>query len=287
MKSLKIALLVTTAAGAVAAGGVTYATVGNSSPAPSAQAVKDTVAKKVPAAGVPEVPGVPAVPTCLPDLPKGEALTAAKAKIKEQIEALAAKAPATPVKLPDASGKLPKVLTAAQLAKLPVDKLPTCKAGENKAKSVTPPKVPGHPGLPALPVGASCDKVPAVIKNQEARAKDFALPNGMHVGASHAHSIVIQSRKACEYTQAFVKGAKTLVTVDRITTPPQVTIAEVAESLKMAGSFVSVSGVDTWTTPENNGMLWYSKDGYAIRLTGTGPASAALLPAIATQLRAQ
>jgi hypothetical protein len=284
MKSLKLALLVTTAAGAVAAGGVTWATVGNSSPAPSAQAVKDTAAKKVPVAA-PEVPGVPAVPTCLPNL-KGEKLKAAKAKVEQEIQAVAAKAPATPVKLPDASGKLSKVTTAGELAKLPVDKLPTCKAGEDKGKTVTPPKVPGA-GLPELPVGSACDHVPAVIKNEEARAKDFTLPNGMHVGASHAHSIVIQSKKACEYTQAFVKGAKTLVTVDRITAPPQVTNAEVAESLNMAGSFVSVSGVNTWTTPENNGMLWYSKDGYAIRITGTGPASVALLPAIASQLRAE
>jgi hypothetical protein len=286
MKSLKLALLVTTAAGAVAAGGVTWATVGNSSPAPSAQAVKDTVAKKVPAAQVPEVPGAPSVPTCLPDLPKGAALKAAKAKVEQQIQALAAKAPATPVKLPDATGELPKVMTAGELAKLPVDKLPTCKAGEDKTKAVAPPEV-GNPGLPDLPVGAACDKVPPVIKNDEARAKDFSLPNGMHVGASHAHSVVIQSRKACEFTQAFVMGAKDVVTVDRITTPPDVTVAEVAESLKMAGSFVSISGVNTFTTPENDGMLWYSKDGFAIRLTGTGPASAALLPALATQLRTQ
>src|SRR6476469_7734016 len=104
MKTLKVALLVTTAAGAVAAGGVTYATVGNSSPAPSAQAAKDAaVAKDAPgvkAPVAPVVPNAPSVPTCLPDLPKGKALDKAKATVEQQIEALAAKAPQTPVSLP-------------------------------------------------------------------------------------------------------------------------------------------------------------------------------------------
>jgi hypothetical protein len=290
MKTLKVALLVTTAAGAVAAGGVTYATVGNSSPAPSAQAAKDAaVAKQAPAVRVPAVkaPAVPSVPTCLPDLPKGQALDAAKAKAQQQIKAFAAKAPQTPVTLPAAApGKLPKVLPAAELAKLPVSKLPTCKAGEEKTQAAAEPKLPGAPTLP-LPTGVSCDKVPAVIKNQEARAKEFTLPNGAQFGVSHAHRIVIQSRAACVYTQQLAGSAHGMITVDRITTPPQVTLAELAQGLKMPGDFVSVNGVNTWTTPTHDGMLWYSDKGYAVRVAGDNPATAALLPGIASQLRAQ
>jgi hypothetical protein len=306
MKTLKVALLVTTAAGAVAAGGVTYATVGNSTPAPSAQAAKDaSVAKpaaKLPA--VPAVPSVPSVPTCLPNLPKGKALDQAKAKISQEIKALAAKAPQTPVALP-AVGKLPavptdklpkvpagklsklpkvpSVVTAAQLATLPVGKLPTCKAGGEKSEAVTP-KAPGLPTLP-VPTNVDCSKVPAVIKNEQARAKEFTLPNGMTVGASHVHKIVIKSRAACEYTQEFAGALRGMITVDRITTPPQVTLAELAQSLKMPGDFVSVSGVDTWRTPAQDGMLWYSDKGYAIRVTGNNPATDALLPGLASQLR--
>jgi hypothetical protein len=310
MKTLKVALLVTTAAGAVAAGGVTYATVGNSSPAPSAQAAKDASvanpAAKLPAA--PAIPSVPSVPTCLPNLPKGKALDEAKAKISQEIKALAAKAPQTPVTLPAVPGgklpavptdklpkvpsgkltklpKVPSVLTAAQLAELPVGKLPTCHAGESKAEAATP-KAPGLPNLP-VPTSVDCSKVPAVIKNEQARAKEFKLPNGMTVGATHVHKIVIQSRAACEYTQELAGGLPGFITVDRIKTPPQVTLAELAQGLRMPGDFVSVNGVDTWRTPAQDGMLWYSDKGYAIRVTGHNPATNALLPGLASQLRAK
>jgi hypothetical protein len=285
MKTLKVALLAATAAGAVAAGGVTYATVGNSSPAPSAQHATDAVVKHAPVQ-VPAVPATPSVPTCLPNLPKGKALDAAKAKVEQQIQALAAKAPQTPVALPGAPG-LPSSLPADQLAKLPVGKLPTCKGGDNGA--VTPPHVPagGLPDVPALPSALSCDSVPAVIKNQEARARELPLPNGMQFGVSHAHRIQIQSRAACEYTQALVGGLGGLITVQRIQTPPQVTLQELAQSLDMAGSFVKVDGVDTWTSPLNQGMLWFSTKGYAIRVDSTNPTAAALIPAIASQLRTQ
>jgi hypothetical protein len=280
MKTLKVALLVTTTAGAVAAGGVTYATVGNSSPAPSAHK-----AAAVPAVKAPAVPALPSVPTCLPNL-QGKALDKAKASIEEQIDALAAKAPTTPVSLPAAPG-LPDVLSAAELAKLPVGKLPTCKG---KGSPVTPPHVPGKaglPDLPALPAAVSCDSVPKVIKNEEARARDLNLPTGTKVGVSHAHRIVIQSRAACVYTQQLVTGLGNMVTVDRIQTPPQVTVSELASSLQMAGKLVSVNGVDTWTSPVNSGMLWYSEKGYALRVTGNNPITAGLVPGIASQLRTQ
>jgi hypothetical protein len=55
----------------------------------------------------------------------------------------------------------------------------------------------------------------------------------------------------------------------------------------MPGDFVSVSGVNTWQSPANDGMLWYSDKGYAIRVTSANPAAAALVPGIASQLRTQ
>jgi hypothetical protein len=193
------------------------------------------------------------------------------------------------VTLPAVPGGAPKVVPADKLAKLPVDKLPTCKAGE-KSRPMTAPGLPAKPGLPhlpALPANASCDSVPKVIKNEEAKAKELSLPNGMQVGVSHAHKIVVRSRAACVYTQEFVGSAGKMITVDRIQAPPRVTLAELAHSLKMAGTFVSVSGIDTWTSPANHGMLWYSNNGYAIRVCGTNPATAAFVPGIASQLRTQ
>lgn len=296
---LKVALLATTAAGAVAAGGVTYATVGNSSPVPSVQAAKD-VTRHVPAGqppAVPAAPSVPTVPTCVPNLPKGPKLEALKAKIEQQIQALAAKAPQTPVTLPAvpagkllkgvSAHKLPHVLPASELAKLPVSKLPTCAPVQEQGKAVNPPSVPVKPGLPALPSGVSCDSVPPVIKNELVRSKELTLPNGMQFGVAHAHRIIIQSRAACVYTQNVVLGATKMLTVDTIQTPPQVTLQQLASGLAMAGDLVSVDGVETWRTPDNEGMLWLSDKGYALRVTGLGPASAVLVPAVASQLRTQ
>jgi hypothetical protein len=78
-----------------------------------------------------------------------------------------------------------------------------------------------------------------------------------------------------------------MLTVDRIQTPPQVTLQELAAGLRMPGDFVSVNGVNTWQSPANGGMLWYSDKGYAIRVTSANPAAAALVPSIASQLRTQ
>ena len=129
--------------------------------------------------------------------------------------------------------------------------------------------------------------MPKTIKNEEARAKEFTLPGGATFAAAHAHKIVIQSRAACVYTQELVAGSRELLTIDRIQTPPQVTLRELAAGLRMPGDFVSVSGVDSWRTPANDGILWYSDKGYAIRVTSANPAAAALVPGIASQLRTQ
>jgi len=309
MKTLKLALLVTTAAGAVTAGGVTYATVGNSTPS-APGAVKS--AKGAVAQHVPSVPAAPAVPTCLPDIPKGKALQ----KIKE----LAKKAPNAPVtlpatpgglpqapakipnvtgKIPNVTGKIPNVAGKAKgatgkaegptgkvMAAKDAAKLPLCKAGAEHGQQADPPNVPAKPNLP-VPNALSCDSVPPVIRSEEGRAKDFTLPNGMHLGAGHAHTIAIESGQACAYTQELVGGAGQMVTVERIKTPPQVTLQELAQSLKVPGSLVWVNGVDTWQSPLNGGMMWYSKNGYAIRIVSNNPTAAALVPGIATQLRTQ
>jgi hypothetical protein len=274
MMTLKLALLATTAAGAVAAaGGITYATVGSSSDAPSAQPAKNAAVATdhQRATQAPALPQLPAVPTCLPaDLPRAEAI----AKVKKQLK-----------EITDKVSQLNGAASKITLPKVPIDKLPLCKAGTGGSTTPShPPTVPGKPGI-QVPAVVSCDIVPAVIKNEEARAKELTLPKGLHVGVAHAHSIVIKSRAACVYTQELIGGAGQLITVDRITTPPQVTLREVAASLKMPGNFVTVNGVDTWRSPVNNGMLWYSNKGYAIRVTGSNPVTAALVPVIASQLR--
>jgi hypothetical protein len=319
--NLKLAALATGAAGAIVTGGVAYATVGSSSPAPSAKPVADT-AKKVVKQAEAAVPD--AAPTCL-NLPKAKLPKAGLPKDKlpkgEVPKAELPKDKLPAAKLP--SGKLPKVELPKTGEKpnlaLPADKakapaavpagkvkapagttpstLPTCAPGkvqtaQNAPKQGVPgvPAVPAaKPGLPKVGVPAaelpSCDKVPAVIKVANSKAKDVTLPTGLHLAASHSHSITIQSGKVCTVTQKFVATGGKYLTVERLNTPPQVTVKELVADLKLPeGDLVSTQGTQTWQSPLSTGMLWISDKGYAIYLTGS-PAYAAQLPAIATQLR--
>ncbi|MEV5746502.1 hypothetical protein AB0L00_01685 [Actinoallomurus sp. NPDC052308] len=160
--NLKLAALATGAAGAIAAGGVAYATVGSSSPAPSAKPVADT-AKKV--AQQAEAAAPTAAPTCVTvpqtKLPKG--------------------------KLP--KGEVPKAeVPKAEVpkAELPKDKLPKAelpKTGEKPNlplpadKAEAPATVPT--GKVKAPEGLPTDKakVPAA-KLPDAKVPAAKLPNG-------------------------------------------------------------------------------------------------------------
>ncbi|WP_345352625.1 hypothetical protein [Actinoallomurus liliacearum] len=319
--NLKLAALATGAAGAIAAGGVAYATVGSSSPAPSAKPVADT-AKKV--AQQAEAAAPTAAPTCvtvpqtkLPKgkLPKGEVPKAElpkdklpKAELPKTGEkpnlplpADKAEAPATvptgkvkaPEGLPTDKAKVPAAKVPA--AKLPNGKvpttLPTCAPGSTQAtqstpKSDTPVAKPGLPkvGVPEAKL-PSCDSVPAVIKTTRSKAKDITLPTGLSLATTHTHTVTVQSGKICAVTQKFAAAGGKYLSVERLNVPPQVTAKELAADLKLPeGNLVSAEGTQTWQSPLSTGMLWISDKGYAIYLTGS-PAYSAQLPAIATQLR--
>ena len=337
LKTLKLALLATGAAGAVTAGGFAYATVGHDTAAPTSSA-KDApasalkpvhkVAPKVPGApSVPSVPtclpkavhlpkpgqlpetglpaGLPQVPTTLPQAPGGVPqapgagalptnLTPVQAGlVKAQQEVMRAQEHLTLVKqqLDKATGNLAEAkaavakakstLTAAQAKLLKhFDALPICKGGQSTQAGSN---LPGKAGLPQA--GLPCDKVPPAIKTQKGIAKGIDLPNGLHLAVSHAHQVKVDGRAFCAVTQKFVGEAGKFVTVERLNTPPQVTLQELAQSLKLAsGKVVSLNGINTLQTPANTGMLWYSTKGYALYLSGS-PETAGLLPGIATQLR--
>ena len=293
MKTLKLALLVTTAAGAVTAGGVTYAAVGNSTPAPSAQSAKGPVANPI---HEPAPPAAPGVPTCLPNLPKGAHLP--KADVPSTLPKAPVNAPPAPGDLPKVPGNLPKVpgnlpKVPGNLPKVPGNlpkvpgNLPTCAPNAlPKNAPAAAPNLPSKPDLPA-PGMPSCSSVPPAIKVENARAKDIALPNGMHLAFAHAHSFVVHGRHICANSEKFVAAAGKFLTVERLNTPPQVTLQELAQGLKLPeGKVISVGGVTTWQSPLNGGMLWYSDKGYALYLTGS-PEYTPLLPGIASQLRTQ
>jgi hypothetical protein len=313
--NLKLALLATGAVGAITAGGVAYATVGNDSPASSAKPVADS-AKKVVKQAAGSVPT--AAPTCvsvpkagLPKdkLPKGEVpkaglpkdklpkaglpntgekpgLPTDKAKVPANLPTDKAKVPAN---LPTDKAKVPSTLPTGKV-KVPSD-LPTCapgaaEAGQGTAQSAAPA---AKPGLPKVKVPEAklpdCSSVPAVIKTEHSKAKDVTLPTGLHLATTHGHSITIQSGKICTVVQKFAATGGKYLTVERLNTPPQVTAKELAAELKLPeGGLVSAGATQTWQSPLNTGMLWISDKGYAIYLTGS-PEYAGQLPAIATQLR--
>ncbi|MCO5994645.1 hypothetical protein [Actinoallomurus rhizosphaericola] len=309
--NLKLAALATGAAGAIVAGGVAYAAVGSSSPAPSAKPVADS-AKSVVKQAEAAVPG--SAPTCLTlpqtKLPKGKLPKAEVPKAElpkgEVPKAELPKAELPKSKLPadklPKTGEKPNLPLPADKAKVPAGEakvpagkvpstLPTCAPGKVQSAQSTPKSaVPvAKPGLPKVKVPEaklpSCDSVPAVVKIEHSKAKDVTLPTGLHLAASHSHSITIQNGEICTVVQKFAAAGGKYLTVERLNVPPQVTVKELAADLKLPeGNLVSAEGTQTWQSPLSTGMLWISDKGYAIYLTGS-PAYAAQLPAIATQLR--
>lgn len=295
MINLKLAVLATTAVGAVTAGGVAYATVGNSTP--STPAKVKAVAGAAGNAAREATSKVPAVPTCVPSapaakLPKGK-LPKAKSHVIKNHHIVKGNLPAAPnVPVTPPAGvptSVPGGVPTTAPSGLPKPAgVPTClpsvpKPGDQTTQGATPAK----PALPKLPEGKlpSCDKVPPAITSRKTIAKDLALPNGMHLAYAHAHSITIQSQQVCENVEKFVGMAGSFLTVERLQTPPQVTLQQMAAALKMPqGKVVSVGGMQAWETPLGTGMVWLSDQGYAIAVTGS-PSLATQLPTIATRLQ--
>ncbi len=301
MISLKLAVIAATSTCAVAAaGGVTYATVGHSSPAPSAaksakdSAVTQNAGHVAPAPGVPSVP----VPTCLPKLPKGGKLPTGKLPTGKLTDKLpTGKLPTGKLtdKLP--TGKLP---TGKLTDKLPTDKLgnlPTGKLPTGKLPTCVGDVLPGKPGLPSVPglpklpgkglPKADCSKLPPAINLSAAKGKDFKLPNGMHLSVTHTHSVMINGRQACANVQKFAGVAGGFLTIERLQTPPQVTMGELVQALKLpAGNVASANGGETWRSPAGDGMLTYSNKGAAVYIAGS-PLYTPMLPGIMSQLQVQ
>ncbi|MCO6004517.1 hypothetical protein NE236_05950 [Actinoallomurus purpureus] len=239
---------------------------------------------KLPKAGLPNTGEKPSLPTDKAKVPAN--LPTDKAKLPASLPTDKAKVPAN---LPTDKAKVPATLPTDK-AKLPAN-LPTCapgvaQAGQGTTESTAPA---AKPGLPKVKVPEAklpdCSSVPAVIKTEHSKAKDVTLPTGLHLAATHSHSITIQSGTICTVVQKFAATGGKSLTVERLNTSPQVTAKELATELKLPeGGLVSTGATQTWQSPLNTGMLWISDKGYAIYLTGS-PEYAGQLPAIATQLR--
>ncbi|WP_433176472.1 hypothetical protein [Actinoallomurus sp. CA-150999] len=248
---------------------------------------------KLPKGEVPK-PGLPTDKLPKDKLPKAEL---PKAGEQPNVPLPTGKVPTTlPTDKVKAPNGLPTDKVKAPTA-LPTDKvkvpanLPTCapNAGQPSAASA-PTGVPtAKPGLPKANVpdvtAPDCSAVPPVIKVEHNKAKDVTLPNGMHLAASHSHSVTLQSGKVCTVVQKFTATGGNFLNVERLNTPPQTTVKELAAELKLpeGGGLASVAGAQTWESPAGTGVLWITDQGYAVYLNGS-PALATQLPAIATQL---
>jgi hypothetical protein len=282
MKTLKLALLSTGAVGAVAAGGFAYATVGSSSPATSAKLPNS-------ASVVRHGPAVPQqVPTCLPKN-LGKHLSKLPGKLPGKLPQApnAGQLPKVPGtdQLPG-TNQLPKVPGTDQLPQAPgvPGSLPTCAPQLPSDPTANLPAVP-KPNLPGVP-SASCSSMPPAIRMANGRAKDFTLPNGMHLAFAHTHWVMIDGRKVCGNIEKFAGTAGQWFTVERLNTPPQTTLRDVAKGLKLpdTGNIASLGGMNAWQSPLNNGTMWISDKGYALNVSGS-PAMAGELPGIVSQLR--
>lgn len=297
MLNLKLALLATTAVGAVTAGGIAYATVGSSTPSVPAKAKAVTDAAGNAARGA--TAKVPAAPTCVPSAPTAKLPKAKNHDLKNHHivkglqgvqghlpKAGVPAAPGVPSALPKPPAGVPGAVPGT-LPKAPAN-LPTClPSAPNPGAAAAQGVTPGAPALPKLPEGKlpSCDKVPPAITTQKSIAKDVTLPNGMHLAYAHSHSITIKTHQVCENVEKFVGTAGSFITVERLQTPPQVTLQDVASALKMPqGKVVSLSGLQAWETPLGTGMVWISDQGYAMSISGS-PTLAGQLPLIAEKLQ--
>jgi hypothetical protein len=277
MKTLKLALLATTAAGAVAAtGGITYAMVGNSSPAPNVPAVKDAALAKA-RQHVGPVPS--AAPTCVPNAPAG--VDKAAGAVRSRAGNLESKVPAG---AQQAAGDVTSKVDAA------ASHLPTCE------RTMTPdraqPKLPAR-SKPEVPTAPSCSSVTPAIALAGEHAKGIALPGELHLGSVQTRSILIKGQQVCTNTEKFVGGAGSFLTVERLNTPPQVTVQEVAQALKVAPGALVASPKTLLTnqaTPlqgaNQTDFLLTSAKGYVLRVTGS-PTLAPVLPQIASKLGLQ
>jgi len=188
--------------------------------------------------------------------------------------------PAVPGKVPDVKKNLPNVQKNLPNGVQAPKGLPTC--APNVLPKTGVPSV-GKPSLPGVN-GLDCSAMPPALHTQGGQAKDIPIPNGMHLAYTHTRSVTIQSQKACAIVQRFVASGGQWLSIERVKTPPQVTLQQLAQSLKVPGSLVSLSGAQTWQNPLNTGMLWLSDKGYALYVSGS-PQLAGQLPAVATSLR--
>ncbi|GAA2447241.1 hypothetical protein GCM10010191_75570 [Actinomadura vinacea] len=302
MISLKAAVLAFSAVGAVAAGGVTWASVAQPEATPT------SAHGKLPAAVQKAKDAPKAAPTCLPstDLKK-KASEVTKKGEKTVSQGSGAVADAQR-QAPDVKDKLPaeaKPGTGIQTAPagkvqsqvpakpgVPQANLPQCPPTPGAKTLPKPdakaPQAPQAPAVPAVPQ-LDCDKLSPALPVGGAAERAIMLPKGLKYASSQVAAKPLGAKQQlCSVTQKWVSRAGTgsWITVERIKTPAHTTHQQVRQALKLpeGGRTSTVNGIVMWQAPAGqNGVLMIDPAGNALFVNGN-PVVAPGLQDVATKI---
>ncbi|MEW2355264.1 hypothetical protein [Spirillospora sp. NPDC029432] len=279
MISLKAAVIAASAVGAVAAGGVTWASVAQPEAAPvSANGQLPDAVKKA----KPSAPAVP-TPTCVPasDLAKKGEQAARKGAgdlpdvkgqlpSKNQVQVPGAEVPAKPdARLPE--GKLPK-------GELPKAELPPCPetgAGDNARKpgAKLPEAKKPEVKVPAV-TAPDCAKLAPAVEVGGPVERAIMLPKGLKYASATKAPKELRAKNICAVTQKWVSraGSTGWITVERIQAPAGMEGQRLRQALKLpqGGKTTNVNGAVVWQAPAGqSGVLVASPDGGALFVNGS------------------
>ncbi|MGP4024611.1 hypothetical protein [Actinomadura sp. 3N407] len=301
MITLKAALIAASTIGTVAVGGgATWAMTGSHQEAglqsngAKAPAVERKIQDAVPSTA----------PTCLPAKPgvpkAGVPETGAKKQVEKQLEqnpvtkdVPKVDVPKTDlpntevpgVKVPDA--KLPDAKT-----KLPAD-LPTCAPSTEdlpKDAPATKPsaRVPGKPGLPAVP-RLDCSKLAPAVKVGGPVEKAVMLTKGLRHVSTVPSSGDLRDENICAVTQKWTGKAGQWITVETLKTPAGMTQNQLRQALNLpkGGTPINVYGAAGWMGPGGNGVMVFDPNGYSLFVNGSPVLSGGLKDVTAALRQAQ
>ncbi|MFB4313640.1 hypothetical protein [Actinomadura sp. 21ATH] len=286
MISFKAAVIAASAVGAVAAGGVTWASVAQPEAAPvSAEGRLPDAAAKV-KESLPAVPkpdcapvgdlagkGAEAVRKGAGELPDvKDQLPSKNLPSKNDVQAPGAEVPAKPdARLPE--GKLPQ-------GELPKAELPPCP--ENGADRARKPgaKLPKlqEPKKPEVEVPAvaapDCAKLAPAVEVGGPVERAIMLPKGLKYASAAKAPKELRAKNICAVTQKWVSraGSAGWVTVERIQAPAGMDGQRLRRELKLpeGGKTANVNGAVVWQAPAGqSGVLVADPNGGALFVNGS------------------
>ncbi|WP_395110921.1 hypothetical protein [Actinomadura sp. SCN-SB] len=267
MISIKAAVIAASAVGAVAAGGVTWASVAQTDAAPRAAHDRLPAAVNDARQGAPKV-----LPSCLP----ASELTKKGSELAKKGEG--------EVKAPVAKPRVPN----AELPPCPdVSALP-----KQGARVPSAPGVPQAPEVPQVPGvgGLGCDKLAPAVEVGGPLERTVMLSKGLKHVSSKTGVRKVGAAQACTVTQKWVSkaaGTAGWVTVERIKTPARTAEQEVRKAVGVPAGAVrttTANGVVMLQAPAGrSGVLMIDPAGYALFLNGS-PVASTSLQDVAAQL---